>query len=182
MASVLAVLIAIAVAQVGTAAPMRSLGASGPKQQSPEDTERSARQAIERLTPRQDAFMSRRMLEVPPKKLSAEIKSQAKALGELVTAYSNVVQLGAPLQSVRALVRSGELYWHFADELLEYPSPVQGEDERIYRQQIEEQSQSIRDKAIDCWKAADRIALDHQLKVPELEAVRPRFAPPPASP
>lgn len=78
---------------------------------------------------------------------------------------------------VAALVRIGELYWHFADAVDASPTPPEVRrmgDEAVaaYRDQLSEVIEGHRARAREAWKAAEK-ARELDVTSPELLAVQP---------
>jgi TolA-binding protein len=104
-------------------------------------------------------------LEVKPKQLKSALDRKRTLLAKAQLAYTDVVQFGDPTWATAALLRIGQIYEQFADQLRKLPSPpdLTPEEKEVYQQELERYEVDMEDKAASIYETGYKKALDFKI-------------------
>jgi hypothetical protein len=113
--------------------------------------------------------------------LTASLTRKERALQALLARYAEVGRFRVPRWSVAALYQTGEAYLAFYTDLRAVPLPPEierlGRDaSATYRDLLESQADTFRDKAREAFQRAADFARDNRLRTPESERAERRLA------
>ena len=120
------------------------------------------------------AFMKARLEPTRQTESFRELKDELSALD---ARWEDLAKKGPPAETLRALVRQGQLRWHFAEEISRTRVPPEihrlGEEaEATFADAIAANVASQRKAAKARWTSAAALASKHHVSSPEFESVR----------
>jgi hypothetical protein len=101
-------------------------------------------------------------LDVKPAQLKAAMERKKQLLGKAQQVYTDVVSYGDATWGTAALLRIGQIYEGFADQLRKLPPPpgLTEEEQQVYREQVDIFVVDIEDKAANVYETGYKKALE----------------------
>jgi tetratricopeptide (TPR) repeat protein len=101
-------------------------------------------------------------LDVKPRQLKKQLDKKSNLLADAQEIYTSVIDYGDAGQAAGALHRIGQLYEGFASELRSAPVPkgLTGEEEELYRQELETYVIQVEEKAIEAYSIGYKRAIE----------------------
>lgn len=101
-------------------------------------------------------------LDVKPNQLKATLERKKQLLGKAQQVYTDVVSYGDPTWGTASLLRIGQIYEGFADQLRKLPPPpgLTEEEQQVYREQVDIFVVDIEDKAAAVYETGYKKALE----------------------
>lgn len=101
-------------------------------------------------------------LDVKPTQLKATLERKKQLLGKAQQVYTDVVSYGDATWGTAALLRIGQIYEGFADQLRKLPPPpgLNEEEQQVYREQVDIFVVDIEDKASAVYETGYKKALE----------------------
>ena len=101
-------------------------------------------------------------LDVKPAQLKAAMDRKKQLLGKAQQVYTDVVSYGDATWGTAALLRIGQIYEGFADQLRKLPPPpgLTEEEQQVYREQVDIFVVDIEDKAANVYETGYKKALE----------------------